>query len=125
MGSLPPNNFHSKSGSQNFLSKESSVEWNVDDAVCEKERNNDYVEAVDLDAELMSWLYRVTVKVSHDVKSASGIDCIGSIDEQSAGCVVLESQLILISLQCVGDQEDDVNMKTGVLNINIGQDIVC
>jgi hypothetical protein len=63
------------------LLKESNVEGNVDDAEYEEELNNDDVEAVDIDPELLSWLFRVAVKVHHDVKSAPGIDCIGSIDE--------------------------------------------
>ena len=104
------------------LLKESNVEGNVDNAEYEEELNNDDVEAVDLDAELLSWLYRVAVKVHHDVKSAPGIDCIGSIDEQSAESVVPESLFMLISLLCAGDQEDDVNMKTRILSIC--QDIV-
>jgi hypothetical protein len=104
------------------LLKESNVEGNVDDAEYEVELNNDDVETVDLDEELLSWLYRVAVKVHHDVKSAPGIDCIGSIDEQSAESVFPESLFMLISLLCAGDQEDDVNMKTRILSIC--QDIV-
>ena len=91
------------------LLKESNVEGNVNDAEYEEELNNDDVEAVDLDAELLSWLYRKAVKVHHNVKLAPGIDCIGSIDEQSTESVVLESLFMLISLLCAGDQEDDVN----------------
>ncbi len=56
------------------------------------------------------------------MKSESGIDCIGSIDEQSAESVVPESLFMLISLLCAGDQENDVNMKTRMLSIC--QDIV-
>ncbi len=56
------------------------------------------------------------------MKSAPGIDCIGSIDKQSPESVVPESLFMLISFLCAGDQEDDVNMKTRILSIC--QDIV-
>ena len=45
--------------------------------------NND-VEDIDFDTELLSWLYRVAVKVYNDNKSAPGHNCIGNINEKSA-----------------------------------------
>lgn len=49
---------------------------------------DDNAECVDLDAELLSWLYRVEVKVHHDLKYTPGHDCIGDISQESAEQIV-------------------------------------
>lgn len=88
--------------------------------------NGDATEDVDLDAELLSWLYRVAVKVHHDIKISPNHDCIGKISKASAEEIVPESLFMLISLLCSGYQEgfqeshDDV--KTRILSIC--QDII-
>ena len=88
--------------------------------------NGDATEDVDLNAELLSWLYRVAVKVHHDIKVSPNHDCIGKISKASAEEIVPESLFMLISLLCTGYQEefqesyDDV--KTRILSIC--QDII-
>lgn len=88
--------------------------------------NGDATEDVDLDAELLSWLYCVAVKVHHDIKISPNHDCIGKISKASAEEIVPESLFMLISLLCSGYQEgfqeshDDV--KTRILSIC--QDII-
>ena len=46
--------------------------------------NDDVDEDIDLNAELLSWLYRVGIKVHHDLKSMPGHDSIGDISQESA-----------------------------------------
>lgn len=81
---------------------------------------------VDLDAELLSWLYRVGVKVHHDLKYTPGHDCIGDISQESAEQIVPQSLFTLISLLCSGLREEDracdESSKTRILSIC--QDIV-
>ena len=48
------------------LINDSPADTSVGDVGYE-ELSNDDVEAVDLDAELLSWLYKVAVKLHHDV----------------------------------------------------------
>ena len=67
---------------QHFL-KEPGQRLNLNQESCDDELVNDAIEDVDLDAELLSWLYRVSVKVHHDVKSVLGHDCIGKINQAS------------------------------------------
>lgn len=43
------------------LLKEPNQQWNLDQESCNDELINDVIEDVDLDAELLSWLYRVSV----------------------------------------------------------------
>ena len=82
---------------------------------------NDAIEDLDLDAELLSWLYRVSVKVHQDVKAVLGHDCIGNINEASAENIVPERLFILISLLCTGHQEEekesDADLKPRILRI--------
>ena len=88
--------------------------------------NGDSTEDVDLDAELLSWLYRVAVKVHHDIKVSPNHDCIGKISKASAEEIVQESLFMLISLLCTGYQEefqeshDDVKARI----LSICQDII-
>ena len=80
----------------------------------------------DLDVKLLSWLYRVAVKVHHDVKSAPTHGCIGNINQESVEDIIPRSLFILVSLLCMGSQEEeneaDTGLKTRVLSIC--QDIV-
>ena len=82
------------------LLKEPNQQLNLHQGSCDDELNNDAVEDVDLDAELLSWLYRVSVKVHQDVKAVPGHDCIGNVNQASAEKIVPESLFILISLLC-------------------------
>ena len=52
----------------------------------------DTVEDVDLDAEMLSWLYRsrVSVKVHHDIKEVESFTSLGDIDIESAEKIVSE-----------------------------------
>ena len=88
--------------------------------------NGDATEDVDLDAELLSWLYRVAVKVHHDIKVSPNHDCIGKISKASAEEIVPESLIMLISQLCTGYQEEfqesQDDMKTCILSIC--QDII-
>lgn len=43
------------------LLKEPNQQWNLDQESCNDELINDAIEDVNLDAELLSWLYRVSV----------------------------------------------------------------
>ena len=93
---------------------------------CDDELRNDAIEDIDLDVELLSWLYRVAVKVHHDVKSAPTHQFIGKINQESAEVIVPESLFILISLLWTGSQEEEneayTDLKTRVLSIC--QDII-
>ena len=88
--------------------------------------NGDATEDVDLDAELLSWLYRVAVKVHHDIKVSPNHDCIGKISKASAEEIVPESLIMLIPQLCTGYQEEfqesQDDMKTRILSIC--QDII-
>ena len=79
-----------------------------------------------IDDELLSWLYRVSVKVHQDVKAVLGHDCIGNINETSVEKIVPESLFILISLFCTNHQEEekksDADLKPRILKT--GQDIL-
>jgi hypothetical protein len=44
----------------------------------------DGLKDVDLDTELLSWLFRVAIKVRHDIKVTPGQESIDTIDMQSA-----------------------------------------
>ena len=78
------------------LLKELNQQLNLNQKSSDDELINDAIEDVDLDAELLSWLYRVSVKVHQDVKAVLGHDCIGNINEASAEKIVPESLFILI-----------------------------
>lgn len=80
----------------------------------------DATEDIDLHAEFLSWLYRVAIKVHHDVKSMPGHDCIGDISQESAEKIIPDSLFTLINLLCTGHQDDDgedESCKTKVLSI--------
>lgn len=83
---------------------------------------------MDLDTELLSWLFRVAVKVHWDIKVTPGHNSIGGIDMKKVKKVVPESLYMLIHLLCAGDATDDstndmdVDIKTRILSIC--QDIV-
>ncbi|XP_068737963.1 uncharacterized protein [Montipora capricornis] len=81
--------------------KEPNQQLNLNQKSSDDELINDAIEDVDLHAELLSWLYRVSVKVHQDVKAVLGHDCIGNINKASAEKIVPESLFILISLLCV------------------------
>ena len=83
--------------------------------------NDDVDEDIDLNAELLSWLYRVGIKVHHDLKSMPGHDSIGDISQESAEKIIPDSLFTLVKLLCVGHQDDDgedeSSCKTSVLSI--------
>ena len=83
--------------------------------------NDDVDENIDLNAELLSWLYRVEIKVYHDLKSMPGHDSIGDISQESAEKIIPDSLFTLVKLLCVGHQDDDgedeSSCKTSVLSI--------
>ena len=90
--------------------------------------NND-VEDIDFDTELLSWLYRVVVKVHNDIKSAPGHNCIGNINEineKFAEEVVPESLFMLIAMSCASgnDNEEGANVEMKMRVLSICQDIV-
>lgn len=93
---------------------------------CDDKLRNDAIEDIDLDVKLLSWLYRVAVKVHHDVKSAPTHGCIGNINQESVKDIIPRSSFILVSLLCTGSQEEeneaDTDLKTRVLSMC--QDIV-
>ena len=87
--------------------KEPNQQLNLNQKSCDDELNNDAIEDVDLDADLLSSLYRVSVRVHQDMKAVLGHDCTGNIHEGSAEKIVPESLFILISLLCLGYQEEE------------------
>jgi hypothetical protein len=90
----------------------------------------DALEDVNIDTELLSWLFRVAIKVHQDIKVTPGQENIGNIDIQSAEKVVPDTLYMLIRLLCAGEvdttdesnTELDVDLKRKVLSIC--QDIV-
>ncbi len=90
----------------------------------------DGLKDVDLDTELLSWLFRVAIKVRHDIKVTPGQESIGTIDMQSAEEVVPDTLYMLIRMLCAGDvdttdesnNELNIDLKTKILSIC--QDIV-
>ena len=89
------------------LLKEPNQQLNLNQKLSDDELINDAIEDVDLDDELLSWLYRVSVEVHQDMKAVLGHDCMGNINEASAEKIVQESLFILISLLCTGPQEEE------------------
>ncbi|CAB3988305.1 Hypothetical predicted protein, partial [Paramuricea clavata] len=63
----------------------------------------DGLKDVDLDTELLSWLFRVAIKVRHDIKVTPGQESIGTIDMQSAEEVVPDTLYMLIRMLCAGE----------------------
>ena len=77
------------------------------------ELKNDTIKDIDLDVELLSWLYWVAVKAHYDVNTAPAHDCIGNINQESAEKIVPESLFILMSLLCTGYQDEDLRPRWG------------
>ena len=104
-----------------YLLTEPSQQLHAGNESCDDELRNDAIEDIDLDVEPLSWLYRVAVKVHHDVKSAPTHGCIGNINQESAEDIVPKTVFILVSLLCTGSQEEeneaDTDLKTRVLSI--------
>ena len=84
---------------------------------------SDGLEDVDLDTELLSWLFRVAMKVRNDIKISPGQESIGTIDMQSEEEVVPDTLYILIRMLCAGevDTTDDGNEE---LNIDLKRKIL-
>ena len=84
---------------------------------------SDGLEDVDLDTELLSWLFRVAMKVRNDIKISPGQESIGTIDMQSAEEVVPDTLYMLIRMLCAGevDTTDDGNEE---LNIDLKRKIL-
>ena len=81
-----------------YLLTEPNQQLHAGNESCDDELRNDAIEDIDLDIELLSWLYRVAVKVHYDVKSAPTHGCIGNINQESAEDIVPKSLFILVSL---------------------------
>lgn len=96
-------------------------EINDDEVLSDNRIIDDVDEDIDLNAELLGWLYRVGIKVHHDLKSMPGHDSIGDISQESAEKIILDSLFTLAKLLCVGHQHDDggdeSSCKTSVLSI--------
>lgn len=85
------------------------------------------------DNELLSWLYRVAVKMRNDIKTMPGHSDIGDINTESAQKVVPESLYIFLRLLCDCDSKcedfegtfegDEGGESKRILSI--AQDIVC
>lgn len=56
----------------------------------------------DMDMELLSWMYRVAIKVHADIKCTPGHNFIGGIDLTHAEKVVPDSLFLLLRLLCSG-----------------------
>ena len=83
------------------------------------------------DTELLSWMYRVSVKMRADLNATPGHSGIGNINTENAERVVPESLYLFLRLLCGGDdyiegidesnnEEDDRRRKL----LSIAQDIV-
>ena len=86
-------------------------------------------EVADVDTELLSWLYRVSIKINADLKATSGHDFIGGIDNEHMQKVVPESLYLLLCLICGGDKANDMRSEGKPSEIHnkvmsIAQDIV-
>ncbi|CAH3020104.1 unnamed protein product, partial [Porites evermanni] len=105
------------------IQSNSSSSTKIDDheVLSDNTINDDVDEDIDLNAELLSWLYRVGIKVHHDLKSMPGHDSIGDISQESAEKIIPDSLFTLVKLLCVGHQDDDgedeSSCKTSVLSI--------
>lgn len=83
--------------------------------------------AADMDAELLSWLYRVAVKILADIRDAPEFNIVGGIDVAHAEKVVPESLYLFLRLLCCGDDLDDVESDGDAKHIkvlNTAQDVV-
>ena len=61
----------------------------------------------DKDTEILSWLYRVSVKVKADIRESPRHDVIGGIDQLHAEKTVPDSLYILLRLLCVNDDDSE------------------
>ena len=59
--------------------------------------------------EILSWLFRVAVKVHNDMKDTPGHTTVGNINNEYAQKVVPESLFMLIQLLCKGGACTDVD----------------
>lgn len=92
------------------------------------------VQSADINTEILSWLFRVAVKVHADIKNTPGHSYIGGIDMCHAEQVVPQSLYLLLRLLCSGcmnddDDDDDKNVideEQGFKSklLSIAQDIV-
>ena len=83
--------------------------------------------AADMDTELLSWLYRVAVKIRANIRDAPEFNIIGGIEVAHAEKVVPESLYIFLRLLCCGDDLDDVESEGDAKHIkvlNTAQDVV-
>jgi hypothetical protein len=75
----------------------------------------------DKDTEILSWLYRVSVKVKADIRESPRHDVIGGIDQHHAEKTVPDSLYILLRLLCVNDDdsgnENEQSRHTKLLSI--------
>lgn len=86
-------------------------------------------EVPDMETEVLSWLYRVALKIRGDIAVTPGHDFIGGLDQTHVENIVPESLYLLLRLICPKDanipevnSEEDSNRTTRILSI--AQDIV-
>ncbi|XP_051734442.1 uncharacterized protein LOC127504083 isoform X1 [Ctenopharyngodon idella] len=80
----------------------------------------------DKDTEILSWLYRVLVKVKADIRESPRHDVIGGIDQHHAEKTVPDSLYILLRLLCINDDdsENENEQSHHTKLLSIAQDIV-
>lgn len=78
-------------------------------------------DGIDMETEVLSWLFRVSLKVHNDIKTTEGHAAIGDIDIEHAEKVVPQSLYMLVHLLSTGDIKDETNedseIKAKVLSI--------
>lgn len=91
------------------------------------------IETADMDMEILSWMFRVALKVHADIKHTPGHKFIGGIDLTHAESVVPDSLYLLLRLLCSGDTLDEDDSKDNTNSeckavhtklLSIAQDIV-
>ena len=71
------------------------------------DENDDHKSEPDKDAELLTWLYRVSLKIRADLKNTPGYNAVGLVNIDQVLDIVPESLYILLNLICMGDDFED------------------
>ena len=69
--------------------------------------SDDHKSKPDKDAELLSWLYRVSVKIRADLKNTPGYNAVEPVNRDQVVDIVSESLYILLKLIYMGDDFED------------------